>query len=1076
MSSPESTMSSATASAMHRLLARQIKRHLGVADPGQLQFLLDELSLSALNAGLSPAAQGVLQGLGALIAAVGDGYQQADRDLELSRRSLELSSQEIGEANTRLRAEGKQRERAIGRLRETTGRLLAPLGLTLEPGGDLAELSGHLDRLVADLLETRRELDFTLNDLNARQFALDQHAIVSITDVAGNIVYANDRFCEISGYERDALLGKNHRLVNSGIHPRSYFETMWATIASGNVWHGEVCNRSRTGDLYWVAATIVPILGADGLPARYISIRTDISQQKQLEATLAKEQNFLQSVMNTLGEGLYTLDAQGNCTFINAEGERLLGWTLDEIRGRNLHDLVHFQTLDGTPVSRDDCPTHCSIRDGKHYRSDDDAFTAKDGVIFPVAIIAAPLKDGDAIAGTVAAFQDITERKRTAAEMLRAKELAEEANRAKSDFLATMSHEIRTPMNGVIGMTELTLDTELTRVQRDYLNVVKSSADNLLEIINDILDFSKIEAGHIELEYIQFQLRDLMSSALKPLALRAYQKGLELIYQVAPDIPETLVGDPGRLRQIVINLVGNAIKFSDKGNITVRVAAGQVDSDGYADLEFSVTDQGVGIPAEKQASIFSPFTQADASTTRRYGGTGLGLAICARLVQAMSGEISVTSQPGQGSTFHFTARFGIGVGEEPVQSPLPVELAGMPVLIVDDIEVNRQVLSSMVERWGMRPSAVDGAAAALARLQSSASSPALILLDAMMPEVNGYQLAEQLKTLRLDPEPVVLMLTSGGMPGESERCRELGISAYLTKPIGPQELRAAIVDAVDARLSGSAQLVTRESMAEHDTVVLNILLAEDNEVNTRLAKALLHKWGHRVVAVTDGQQAVDTWKTGAFDVILMDVQMPGTNGLDATRLIRAEEQVRGGRIPIIAMTANAIKGDRELCLGAGMDDYISKPIRAESLRQVLLRELPSEPTAPVPGAVPLASVVTSLPVSRFDYAAGFATVDQWMLDIIAEPFREDWPRQMATLREALAGNDRDNWRMAAHTLKGLLGQFGAEPAEGLARKLEAMALANESAALAEGLTAELDCELRALDAAIASRPSVSPQE
>jgi len=532
------------------------------------------------------------------------------------------------------------------------------------------------------------------------------------------------------------------------------------------------------------------------------------------------------------------------------------------------------------------------------------------------------------------------------AETLRAKELAEKANRAKSEFLANMSHEIRTPLNGVMGMTDLALETSLTAEQREFLETVKASSEALLVVINDILDFSKIEAGRMELEQVEFALRDCVESALKTVAVRADEKGLELLCEVAPQVPEVVKGDAGRLRQVVINLVGNAIKFTDKGEISVRV---QMEQESLEDglLHFTVADTGIGVSPEKRDSIFAPFSQADSSTTRKYGGTGLGLTISSRLVAMMQGKIWVESEKGVGSQFHFTAHLpGAASPELKIGTPAPPEIMrGVKVLVVDDNRTNRRILTGMLTRWEMQPVNADSGEAALAELiqaQQSGSPFRLILTDMHMPSMDGFALVEE---IRRHPElspATIMMLTSAGHQGDAARCKELGVSAYLLKPIRQSELREAIARVLGASdNAGAIPLVTRYSLhdAREPGGSLRVLLAEDNLVNQRLAVRLLEKRGHQVIVAGNGLEAVAAVKREKLDLIFMDVQMPEMDGYEATAAIREMEDGSQTHITVIALTAHAIKGDREKCLAAGMDGYLTKPIRPRELDDVLEEQL-----------------------------------------------------------------------------------------------------------------------------------------
>ncbi len=1009
---------------MHKLLVRQLRRTLGVQDDADGQRWSEALQQARLAGGLPPVVQQLCDGFELLLERVGSTYEQFDRDRELLDRSLRLSTDELTGANERLREETRQQTRIVASLRATANELLRAQGRE-----EIGSESSNLERLSVLMSELVSERHRAQHELLQQKAALDQHAIVSVTDVQGRITYANDKFCEISGYAREELLGRSHSIVNSGQHPAAFFRAMWATITEGLVWHGEVCNRTKGGTLYWVSATIVPVLDAAGLPEGYIAIRTDITEQKALEATLKANEAFLQSVTDSMGEGVYALDAQGRCIFMNQEAERLLGWTQAELAERPFHDTTHYRTPEGGHLHAEQCPILLSMRARQTYRSEDQVFMHRSGQAFPVAVVAVPqMKDGQYV-GQVAVFQDISERKANERLISESRDAAEAASRAKSEFLANMSHEIRTPMNAVIGLSHLALETDLNDRQRNYLSKIHSSAKSLLGVINDILDFSKIEAGHLSLDRREFDLDDILNQVTSAVALPAAQKDLELLIAESGRLPARLVGDPMRLTQVLTNLASNAVKFTEQGEVVIGVEALQQHGL-HLLMRFYVRDTGIGISTEQQGKLFASFSQADASTTRKYGGTGLGLAICKRLVELMGGSIGVESELGRGSVFYFTVTLDVSNASKQDAVWAAQDLVGRRVLVVDDNPTAREVLQEMLRSLGIQADAVDSGEACLNALRRhDADDPyAFVLLDWRMPGLDGLATFAALRQDRaILNQPTVLLVTAYGqdMVLDEVSLRQLVV---LQKPVSPSTLLDGMLNAI-----GNKEVLTRAPVAarrawetSQQLKGARVLLAEDNGVNRLVASEMLARLGVEVTHAANGQEAVAAVLAQPFELVLMDVQMPLLDGYSASRRIRAEHPHL--HLPIVALTAHAMAGDRERCLDAGMDDYLTKPLDPDELYAMLVkwvRPRPIEVVHPVTGA---ANGELAFPdtLPGLDVASAMAHLGNdpgFYRDLLLR-FLQDYEDLPQRLRQA-ARRDPEELLQLAHACKGVAGAIGA---------------------------------------------------
>ncbi len=818
-----------------------------------------------------------------------------------------------------------------------------------------------------------------------------------------------------------------------------------------------------------------------GLNPHRLYIFHDITENKRAEFEIMRQRHFFESLVENSPVAIVVLDNDERILSCNPAFEKLYGYAQADILNARIDTLITTpETITQAKEYTQQALTGSVHAIGKRRR--------KDGSLVDVEIFGVPVTVNQEKIGALAIYHDISE-------LVQARREAEESNRAKSDFLANMSHEIRTPMNGVIGMIDLALDTQLTAEQNDYLQTALQSAEALLTLLNDILDFSKIESGRLEIETIEFNLRNMVEDVAYALAGRAQTKGLELACLVHPELEANLTGDPNRLRQILINLVGNAIKFTHQGEIVIRAEAAQNTKESVH-VRFSVDDTGIGIPPERLAVIFDRFTQADTSTTRKYGGTGLGLAISKQLVEAMGGTMGVNSTVGVGSSFWFDVEFNKVPGEKPQTAPLtlhPVNLRSARILIVDDNHTNRTILTKMLEGFGSR---VDNAASGAKGIELLRNAHRIrdpfrvVLLDMQMPGMDGEQTARAIKSDPSIKDVKIVILTSMGTRGDAARLEALGCSGYLLKPVKQQMLHDALVAVMGRAEDNRPSLVTRHILSEQRRFNQRLLLAEDNSINQKLAVTLLQKAGFQVDVVENGIQALERVKQSKYNAVLMDVQMPEMDGFEASRHIRVWEVENGGRIPIIAMTAHAMQGDRERCIEAGMDDYITKPLEPRVLfnalerwlgvetRQTIEREDfafkeqnfsldvgeglfgdQSPPASPSTDKPVQTTQTTSPPELPIDLNAALSHFDgdrKFMLEMCKD-FHDHLPLRIEEIKSAFNDGDINRLARHAHTLKGVSLNFNADHLAELAAHLEQQC-SQEYTNGAEGLVSRIEAE------------------
>jgi two-component system sensor histidine kinase/response regulator len=914
------------------------------------------------------------------------------------------------------------------------------------------------------LLEQETEIG-RLRESEAQFRALVEAAddILYRTDAEGRLTYVNPAGGEVLGYTDQQLLGRSFLdLVRDDYREeaRRFYEDQRAQGIPNTY-----CEFAMvTGDGQDLLVGQRAQLLTEG--GRFVGLQAlarNITEKKLLQQAIEHEREQLRQVVTHAPVAMAMLDREGRHLAHSARWLRYLHLHDPTVVGRTLPEV-----WPGIPAKYREVFARALA--GEVVSEPEDALEREDGTRVFLRWTLHPWRDGTgAVQGVVLAVQSIDL-------LVRARQAALEASRLKSEFVANMSHEIRTPMNGVIGMTRLLLDTRLDAEQREYAEVIDTSGRALLEIINDILDFSKIEAGRLDLEIADFDLRRAVREVLGSFAEAAQAKGLELLCLIRHDVPSALRGDPGRLRQVLTNLVGNAVKFTEKGEVVLRVTLDESGED-HAVVRFEVRDTGLGIDSDLRSRLFQSFVQADGSASRRYGGTGLGLAISRRLVSLMGGAIDVESQPGRGSTFWFTVRFERQPPEAAPGPAPPTRLAGRRVLVVDDNATNRQILRQQLGYWGMRVTTVESGAKGLVALRQAqaAGTPCdLAILDMKMPEMDGLSLARAIKEEKDLQKVKLVLLTSFGQRGHGAEASRIGISAYLTKPVDEADLYDCLVEVLgEARTHRPPQLVTRHSLREARTpVVARVLVAEDNEVNQKVAVRILEKLGYRVEVAENGREALEACARTSYDVVLMDGQMPGMDGYEATRRIR-EREAGGPRMPIIAMTASAMKGDREKCLEAGMDDYVSKPVTPEELQSVLRRWVAGRAAPAAPLGAPEPPAAGDLLDEAIVQSLIAVDDDGTLIDEVVATFFRIAPVRLAALRKAAKGNAQQLERVA-HSFLGSCGNLGCRRMAELCGRLEVLARSGATDGALE-IVAALEQELVAVRPELEALPGRHPK-
>jgi two-component system sensor histidine kinase/response regulator len=875
-------------------------------------------------------------------------------------------------------------------------------------------------RNIDDLRQAEQQLRERERELDSLMGHLPGLAYRALADDHWTALFASKGMEDLTGYLADEFTSRrlNYGDIMLPEDRPATHEAVFTALRERRMYEAEHRIRHKDGSVRWIWARGHGVFAPDGSLRFIEGLNLDMTRQKRAEENLRESERRWRSLAEALPQLVWTATPDGSCDYFSTQWTQYTGVPASQLLGWRWLEVLHPDDREATRLSWSESVAGRGAYDVE-YR-----IRRSDGAYRWFKTRGVPIRDSEG--GMFKWFgtcTDITDGKLAEEELRLAKESAESANRAKDEFLTNVSHEIRTPMNAILGMTELALETSLTEHQRQYLATVKAAADHLLSLINDILDFAKIEAGRLELDPADFSLGSVLSSTLRALAVRAHKKGLELVCQQRPGVPDALVGDAGRLRQVLINLVGNAIKFTEFGEVLVLVEdAGEHLPEGEVCLRFAVTDTGIGIPPDKQAKVFRAFEQEDTSTTRKYGGTGLGLTIAARLVGLLGGSIEVESEPGRGSTFSFTARFRRGhAPPDRLASESPFPLEGLPVLIVDDNETNRRVLEEYLRGDKMEPAAVGDGVTAMDTLWHGVAQGhpySLVLLDGRMPDIDGLALASKIRQRKELSATRIILMTSGDRPGDLARARQLGIAASLLKPLQRSELMETILwvmghEKEPEQRPDGPRVVRPPAPEGVRGLALRILVAEDNEFNRDLLEYMLAGQGLSATMVVDGRETLGLLERERFDLLLLDIHMPELNGFQVVEAIRKREQTTGDHLPVIALTARSKREDREKCLRTGMDDYLTKPFIAADLWAAIDRAVRRHP--------PHRSDRLD-PIDRQVLLAACGA-DPAMLQKMCRSLAARVPEHLAAVREALNSHDALQLREAAHKFCGMLSAF-----------------------------------------------------